>query len=314
MKLDDYVKYYISSDDFMKPSYKISPFMTSDLSFNHELLSQDVNYIDSIFLEKFESKYDVNFSSSGRESLKVVLETMALCEFDVVTILTTTDTLYVSSCVTKTIEKYCQWNRVITSESRLILVIHEFGKQYSDVKGLIKYNLPIIEDYAHSFPALFKCNDFFGDFVLFSLSKFLPLQKGGLLLSKKKYGVHIESSYLTRIAEKTFTHYSTEFESFFEQRKLLETIYIKKLSSIGAEPFFQYQSFECPGAFVFQCALDLELLQGMKEFLQKNAIECSVFYGNKAFFLPCHHRMTQFDVEYIVYLIRLFLENNIENK
>jgi hypothetical protein len=314
LDIDNYFEHYISSNEFMRPTYKISPFITSDLATNHALLSVDSKPINNILLNDGESKYTANFFNSGRKCLKAILETLKLGQLDVVTILTTSGSLYVSGCVTQTIDRYCRWNREITKETSVILVIHEFGKHFTEVKGLLKHNLPIIEDYAHSFPAVFKQDEFFGDFLLFSLSKFLPLQSGGLLFSNKKYVINEEKAYLSEVAKSTFFYYSDKFEQFFEKRKSIEKAYINELSKLGFSAFFQYEKFECPGAFVFQCDLTLDVLQAMKDFLQAHSIECSVFYGNKAFFLPSHHRMTQFDVGYIVYLIRSFLEKNFENK
>lgn len=314
LDIDNYFEHYISSNEFMRPTYKISPFVTSDLATNHAFLSADIKPINNMLFNDAESKYSANFFNSGRKCLATILEALKLGELDVVTILTTSGSLYVSGCVTQTIERYCRWNREVTKKTSVILVIHEFGKHFAEVQEILKYNLPIIEDYAHSFPAVFKQHEFFGDFLLFSLSKFLPLQSGGLLFSNKKYVISEERAYLSEVAKNTFFYYSDKFEQFFEKRKSIEKMYTNELSKVGFTAFFQYEEFECPGAFVFHCDLASDVLQAMKDYLQEHSIECSVFYGNKAFFLPSHHRMTQFDVGYIVYLIRLFLEKSFENK
>lgn len=48
--------------------------------------------------------------------------------------------------MTKTIEKICKWNRKLTSETKVILVNHEFGFPYKNIEEIVQLGIPIIED------------------------------------------------------------------------------------------------------------------------------------------------------------------------
>lgn len=177
-------EFYLSEDRFLKPCYRISPFTNKDLVENSFL-----NFDDSIikFLSNKFSSENFIFTNSGREALGIALSNYCLRKDDVVTILTTSGNYYVSSCVTNEIEKYCNWSRNIEEKTKILLVIHEFGFPYENLIDLKRYNFPIIEDCAHSFESQNKENSVgkVGDFVVYSLPKFFPINVGGTLFSKK---------------------------------------------------------------------------------------------------------------------------------
>ena len=79
----------------------------------------------------------------------------------------------------------------------------------------------------------------------------------------------------------------------------------RSFSSAGFQPRFVPENGEVPGAFLFKGAgHDLE---GLKRFLQAEGIECSVFYGEEAFYLPCHQNMTPGHIDYLLTLVKDFL-------
>ena len=119
---------------------------------------------------------------------------MGLKDDDIVTILTTSGNFYISSCVTEEIEKFCQWNREITPETKVILVNHEFGTIYPDMKNLVSLGIPIIEDCCPSFFSQDNDNKAgrYGDFAVYSFSKIFPIQFGGLLVNNNK--LHTDGS------------------------------------------------------------------------------------------------------------------------
>ena len=48
-------------------------------------------------------------------------------------------------------------------------------------------------------------------------------------------------------------------------------------------------------------------LNDMKNFINSNGIESSVFYGENAYFVPCHQNLKKQDIEYIFEAIKYFL-------
>src|SRR6185369_5520890 len=109
----------------------------------------------------------------------------------VVTIVTTTGNFYISGCVTREIEKFCRWSRDIEPQTKALLVIHEFGFPYEELRELRRFNLPIIEDAAHAFASNNREQSagHVGDFVVYSFPKFFPTQTGGLLAFNECYAI-----------------------------------------------------------------------------------------------------------------------------
>ena len=111
---------------------------------------------------------------------------------DEVYIHTTSQSNYVSSCVTCTIFNYGKPSRVLTGNTKMIYVIHEFGYADNWIDTLLNdarnRGIPLVEDVAHSVNSFYKGRRLgtIGDYGLYSLPKFFNLSRGGLLLDNKK--------------------------------------------------------------------------------------------------------------------------------
>ena len=86
--------------------------------------------------------------------------------------------------------------------------------------------------------------------------------------------------------------------------------FLKKSSNI--RPFFSYSEKECPGAFLFKIDKPETALILLKQKLQEKGIECSVFYGKPAFFVPCHQYIAEPDALYFHDSIKNFFLREIE--
>ena len=158
----------------LENSCSIEDFLIKDININ-KLLGN--NYI---------------FTNSGREAIRLIMEIENLKKDDEVFITTTTDTSFVSTCVSATIFNYSKISRVLTKKTKMIFVIHSFGfphpnllklRKIADEKGLI-----LVEDCAFALDSY--DNDILlgsiGDYAIYSLSKIFPLKRGGMLISNKK--------------------------------------------------------------------------------------------------------------------------------
>src|SRR3954469_21969037 len=126
--------FVLNPDPFLLPSYRICPFQTKDIAWNTNLPDDDdaVNYFDNRF-----GKGNWQYTYNGREAIKLALESYGLDKNDLVTIITTSQNFYISSCVTNQIETFCHWNREIIPETKLIFVNHEFGYPYPEMEKLV---------------------------------------------------------------------------------------------------------------------------------------------------------------------------------
>jgi dTDP-4-amino-4,6-dideoxygalactose transaminase len=173
--------FVINPDPYLIPAYRISPFKTDNISFNHRLPND--NIIDEYFCQRFNGNKFI-YTVNGRSALQLALMQYNLQKEDIVTIFTTSGNNYISKCVTNEIEKICKWSRSIEVNTRIIIVNHEFGYPYKELEELKRYRLPIIEDCAFSFFSIDKKSIIgsIGDFTIFSFPKIFPIQIGGLLV------------------------------------------------------------------------------------------------------------------------------------
>src|SRR5262252_5239951 len=100
--------FILSPAQNLAPVYRISPFKTSDIASNRDLPLSTA--IDDYFRERFPERSFV-YCESGRQAIHLALRALAPASSDAVTLLTTTGNHYISGCVTREIEKLCQWSR-----------------------------------------------------------------------------------------------------------------------------------------------------------------------------------------------------------
>jgi hypothetical protein len=174
--------FIVNPDPYLLPTFRISPFATSFLSENEKLPFD--NFADTYLDNKFNKKQWV-YTINGRQAIEQALKNYNLNPTDVVTILTTSGNKYISSCVTSSIEKFCQWNRELSADTKIIFVNHEFGYPFQQMEKLLALNIPIIEDCCTTFFSNDDNNKLgkYGDYAIYSLPKFFPIQVGGILVA-----------------------------------------------------------------------------------------------------------------------------------
>lgn len=303
--------FVLNPDPFLLPSYRISPFQTKHLG-------QNAHWPESDFAAKY---FDNRFGSgqwlityNGREAIRLALQTYNLKPLDVVTILTTSENFYISSCVTKTIEEFCQWNRTVTHNTKVILVNHEFGYPHPEMAKIKALNLPIIEDCCTTFFSQDSAQKIgqYGDFATYSFPKFFPMQIGGLLVAKKGISEAIkpeinpsESQYTL----KAMSYYLPQTTEILTQRKANFAYASEALQALGFSLRFQGSDAIIPSALLLNNQHQIKDLPALKVFLTDHGIQSSVFYGEDAFFIPCHQHLNQVDIDYIRDCISFFIQN-----
>ncbi len=304
---DTFNGFVINPEAYWRPAYRISPYNTSFVAQN-----QKIAIAKKIEPEKLQSCFGSHFMwcNNGKQSIYKALECYSLKEEDEVWIITTSGNKYISSCVTNEIEKFCKWSQEKTDKTRLIFVNHEFGFCFPELQSLKVHNLPIIEDRALSFASTDQDNKTgtIGDFVIYSLPKFFPVNMGGVLqcnnplLYKETNKNEQLDSYLASLV----TFYLNEKAAIREQR-LSNYLYLDdKLGSFGFQPQFTLSEKEIPGVFMFRAAgIDLPRL---KIFMQQNGVESSIFYGEDSYFIPVHQGLNSGDLDFFCSLILYFLE------
>lgn len=293
-------------DRELLPDYKICPFSTLDISKNKHL--PDSNYIDEYFQNRFNHS-NYCYTSNGREAIALALKHFELTTKDCVTILTTTGNFYISSCVTKEIERFCKWSREINENTKLIFVNHEFGIPYDNLEELKSYNLPIIEDCAHSFFSQDAkgLTGKIGDFIVYSFPKMFPIQIGGLLVSNN--GISIQNNIdneLLKYIKNCLSFHIKDASNIIQTRNKNYQYLTNKFKELNIFPRFSNSNNAIPGVFMFKSEIQIDYPE-LKLFMYKHGIQCSVFYGENAFFIPCHQNLTNIDLEYFFSVMKSFL-------
>ncbi len=304
--------FIINPDPYSLPCYHIGPFQTKDLSKNRLLAQSDK--IDNYFKERFEGR-EFMYTENGRKAINLALSGLELKKNDVVTILTTSGNFYISGCVTKEIEKFCKWSREFLPETKVIFLNHEFGFPYHHPEELKKYDLPIIEDCANTFfsGGIGAKPGSIGDFVVYSFPKTFPLQIGGLLvandLGEQRDNYEIESEILIYI-KNVLSQYIDSKEEIVDKRIKNYNYLKEKFTALGFPERFTIENEIVPGVFMFKTdKYDLDL-QELKNYYYDHGIQCSVFYGEKAFFLPVHQGLIDSDLDYFYEVFKSFLLKN----
>lgn len=292
------------------PDYKICPFSTDYIRINKKINSSS-KIIEDYCKSRFFNK-NYLFTENGREAINIALSYFNLGKNDCITILTTSGNFYISSCVTNEIEKFCSWSRKFEKNTRLIFVNHEFGFPFTNLSELKKYGLPIIEDCAHSFYSKDDNGDIgaIGDFIIYSFPKIFPVQYGGLLVTPKRVESLKPSSLNFEATEylKKIVSYNIQNEKNIIKKRIRNYNYLKyKFFEYGIKPRFDLKKGIVPGVFMFKCEkINIELPE-LKKIYYSNGVQCSVFYGEKSFYIPCHQNLCETDLDYFFEIIKPFI-------
>lgn len=299
----------INGYSHLVPSYRISPFM-EDFVLPNRRRSQNPSsgniyrYFNRLFPEK-----SVQLTPDGRSAIRRAIEILRLEKDDCVTIITTTNNFYISGCVTQEIEKKCTWSRELNHNTKAIFVNHEFGLFNRDLEDYKKLGIPIIEDFAHSFCSLNECSTskVQGDFLVCSFSKIFPMQAGGALLFNKKHAPLAKSDdKILHYVDTNASFYIDNIEDIKKKRLNNYEVFSDKFRSIGITPYFKFSKDDVPGVYCFNISEDINSSE-FKEFMNANGVESSVFYGQNAYFLPCHQGMSEGGIDYTFELVKYYL-------
>lgn len=287
----------------LHPNIHITPFDTE--SFGHVATSLDQTKVTALLQKKFSRPYTFfPRATYGIYSLVRWLQIKGkLTQNDNIWVTTTTDSPYVSSCVSSAIEQTCAMSRSLNERTRAIFVIHEFGFPHPKLSVLRSIanerGIPLIEDCAYAWES--EGTGTTGDYIIYSLTKKFPVQFGGYVVGLalthaelwKDFGCsdvgkqeYAESKLLTWLEEgnnrqKRQENYH-QYEQYFGAHRTI----------------FSLTPEVDPGAFVLRMENE-EWMQMVSGFVRRFGTECGNFWKNSAIILPVHQRMTPEHVKYV---------------
>ena len=95
-----------------------------------------------------------------------------------------------------------------------------------------------------------------------------------------------------------------KINGYIEKRRYNYRYLTEQLACIGIQPFFSDDK-AIPGTYLFKWDKRIDYPK-LKEFMYLNGVECSVFYGKNAFFIPVHQEVKQMELDYMVNLLKYY--------
>jgi len=288
----------LNPDQYIRPNILLCPFEFSKVKH----YSPDLNEI----MSHFES--GAKLTLNGREAILAALldildyHKLTACE---VLIVTSSNSSYVSSCVTSTIERIGKWTMDVKRDYNVIFIVHEFGVKAKLPPGIRK-DVPIIEDFAPSF-FLMGRTEINSDYKIVSFPKFFSVQEGGLVIGlKKRFDVSRKiSPYTIGI----LAYELDRQESIKQQRKMVELKLISGFSKLGFSPFYSDHSDITPWSLMISNDSKISSLSRLKKYFDMHGILLGIFHGHDAFYIPSHQNLTDVEVDYIIRVFESYILN-----
>jgi hypothetical protein len=311
IKIPDEIK---EPDKFLRPIIHMAPYHNFLELKEPKKKIREKNIIDRLSNLVLGKKCNGLVTINAREALNLAFQDIISDKKQVISIITPSNSGYVSTCVTNEIEKFCKWQFGPNKKADAYILIHEFGRLAKLPKYLQKTDKPIIEDCAYSMTHKSIKNNYGknGNYIIYSFSKSLGLQYGGALLFKNNKTENINSN-ISEVSKKYLLNYMDRnlknLKFFSLQRK---NIY-KKMQKISKKYNLQ-ESYACnknelPQGFLVELKKNFDA-EKIKTYMNSYGIESSIFYGGSAYFLPCHQKLTLFEINYMFYHLDKALEIN----
>ena len=303
--------FVIEPDPYLTPSYRISPFQTAAIQRNAHMPPNCADFAVNYLNQRFgPNKWRI--TSNGRAAIDYALRQFKLIKEQQVGIFTTSGNSYISSCVTQSIEKFANWTMNSVHNAALLFVNHEFGYIYPAMADLKKIGLPIIEDC---------CTTFFsqdeeknvgkeGNYSIYSFPKFFNIQIGGLVVSQQEFegneqfiGEGMNKDIAAYILRVLGFELNNERELLFKRKENFNYA-VQCFGALGFEPRFETSQNEVPSVLMLKNTSIIKDLNLHKEWLNKHGIQNSIFYGEDAFFIPCHQNLSFTDIDFFVHVLK----------
>lgn len=239
------------------------------------------------------SNLQLNYWSSAREAIKFLLKRYEHSK-KTISISTTTQSRYLSSCLTEVTSKGISRDK--RKQDKWDIFVADFGYENKNFS-----NDAIIYDDAWSF-SLDVANDFIlngGQHYISSLPKIAGLGKGAVIISRK------HSIFLPEAQDNETTTIMSKVTNDIISRYLeianIRLQNLQRLTKNLSESFdFGMDEFvsKFPGAGIFASKSKFDESR-FKELLQLHGVRGTSFFGNQKIILPIHQLLTDRDIDYI---------------
>jgi hypothetical protein len=294
----------LEPDQYLQPTIHMSPFTGKMASFLNKKVNKN-DFIEELSLELFGEVRQGELTVNGREAILIALRLLELKKESVISIITSSNCGYVSSCVTTEISKICNYIIGYTDTADVYFLIHEFGRVAVLPKEVTQSGKPIIEDCAYGLVSMSYSSLYgsIGDYIIYSLPKAFSIQFGGAIFTKKKFKNNIVSNLMEKDSDYIICLLNESLPYLINMNERRVELYRKMKSLAKSYGFFEVLSpseYDVPHAFLVGIS-DLINQEKIKKHLNSKGIESSVFYGGGGYFIPCHYKLNEWELEYMFY-------------
>jgi len=291
-------------DKFLRPLIQMAPkheFL--DLKITMQIEEKDI--INKLSNHVANKKHDGLLTINAREALNLAFQDIITHKKQLISIITPSNSTYVSSCVTNEINKFCKWEFGPNKNADAYILIHEFGRYVELPKYLKNTKKPVIEDCAYAMTHKTMKNYYGrqGDYLVFSISKALGLQYGGALILKNAKRKNMQSN-ISASSKKYLVNYMgknlKKLKKLNLERKKIYKIMQKLSKEYNLQESYICNNNELCQGFLIKTKKNLDT-EKIKRYMNDYGIESSIFYGGSAYFLPCHQRLTLFEINYMFF-------------
>jgi hypothetical protein len=263
------------------PRIGISPYSISADIINIDQLSKEIS-LSARLMETIPTK-------SGRAAIDITLSYINKTKrIKKVLVLTSSNTEYLSGCVSNVVTKYGVITRDINDIYDCVLVIHELGQLNSSVLTK-KFDVPVIHDFAYGFHHIQNIEISNIDYIVLSYSKFFDIGYGGMVIKINPKGSINFTDNLGNLCD-----------DILKKRMKVKTLIEDRLSEIN----IILRSKNTLDVLLFK----IDSISGvniLKKSLSNFHIESSAQYYSNEYFIPCHQNIREQHVEQIVHAFKI---------
>lgn len=241
-------------------------------------------------------------TNSGTTALNLILNSLGLNITDDIFVTTTFGTHYVSSCVTSAIFNYCKPSKTWGTNTKAVIVVHEFGVPHAAIFDIKKKaeakKIAVIEDCAHSLSTNINKNliGTIGDYAVFSPRKHILLPNSGILLGDIggiNYQPSVEAGAFLMSVENTLEPELTRL-SFYQSKRAENFSRLSKIATeAGFLPYFCLREAVSPYVFPFVVP-NSDIQDKIIDQLGRVGIESFRWRGGNIIIVPVHQLLDEY--------------------
>ncbi|CCN47641.1 putative DegT/DnrJ/EryC1/StrS aminotransferase [Vibrio nigripulchritudo MADA3029] len=300
----------LDPDPYLMPTIHMSPFSGRIKASGSSIEVSEIDILNEISLKLTNRILSGVVTLNGRSAISLALDAIVTSEDFTISILTNSGSGYVSGCVTSEIGKYCKYVIGDAPDADAYFLIHEFGRPVTVPKELLNTPKPIIEDCAYALvdPSFRGQYGSIGDYIIYSLPKAFDMQYGGLFFSSNEKSIVRKNNPSMYLLENLINN----FKSLTYANKQRLNVY-KKLQQTAKRykliEYYPYSGSGVPHAFMVALPGNIDF-QEIKKYMNGRGVESSIFYGQNAYFIPCHQNINDWEIEYMIYHLHQSIINS----